>query len=185
MPVEAAPAQPLAHDETPALVKAAQSGDRAAFARLYQRYGPVVHGVLLARVGRNDAEDLVQEVFLAAWRRLGSLRDPRAVGAWLCATARHAAATSRRGPARPASLTGDPAGGHTTDASEEGAAALAAIRALPEAYRETLVLRLVEGLTGPQIAAAMGMTEGSVRVNLHRGMVLLKERLASRLEVGP
>jgi len=51
------------------------------------------------------------------------------------------------------------------------------IRALPDAYRETLVLRLVEGMTGPEIAARTGLTAASVRVNLHRGMKLLREKL--------
>ncbi|HEY6660882.1 MAG TPA: sigma factor-like helix-turn-helix DNA-binding protein, partial [Pyrinomonadaceae bacterium] len=51
------------------------------------------------------------------------------------------------------------------------------IRSLPEAYRETLVLRLVEGMTGPEIAARTGLTAASVRVNLHRGMKLLREQL--------
>jgi RNA polymerase sigma-70 factor (ECF subfamily) len=51
------------------------------------------------------------------------------------------------------------------------------IRALPEAYRETLVLRLVEGMTGPEIALQTGLTPASVRVNLHRGMKLLREKL--------
>ena len=56
-------------------------------------------------------------------------------------------------------------------------AVLATIRSLPEAYRETLTLRFVEGMTGPEIALRTGLTEGSVRVNLHRGMKLLRERL--------
>jgi RNA polymerase sigma-70 factor (ECF subfamily) len=59
----------------------------------------------------------------------------------------------------------------------EALAVLAAIRELPDAYRETLVLRLVEGMTGPEIAARTGLTAGSVRVNLHRGMKQLRERL--------
>jgi RNA polymerase sigma-70 factor (ECF subfamily) len=59
----------------------------------------------------------------------------------------------------------------------EALAVLAAIRALPDAYRETLVLRLVEGMTGPEIAARTGLTAASVRVNLHRGMKQLRERL--------
>ena len=54
---------------------------------------------------------------------------------------------------------------------------LAAIRGLPEAYHEPLILRLVEGMTGPEIAARTGLTAGSVRVNLHRGMQMLRERL--------
>jgi hypothetical protein len=48
---------------------------------------------------------------------------------------------------------------------------------LPEAYREPLILRLVEGMTGPEIATRTGLTPGSVRVNLHRGMQMLRERL--------
>ena len=51
------------------------------------------------------------------------------------------------------------------------------IRSLPEAYRETLVLRLVEGMTGPEIAERTGLTAASVRVNLHRGMKMLREQL--------
>ena len=54
------------------------------------------------------------------------------------------------------------------------------IRGLPEAYRETLVLRLVEGMTGPEIAGRTGLTPASVRVNLHRGMKLLREKLGFR-----
>jgi RNA polymerase sigma-70 factor (ECF subfamily) len=54
---------------------------------------------------------------------------------------------------------------------------LAAVRTLPEAYRETLMLRLVEGLSGPEIAEKTGMTSASVRVNLHRGMKQLREKL--------
>jgi RNA polymerase sigma-70 factor (ECF subfamily) len=59
----------------------------------------------------------------------------------------------------------------------EALAVLETIRALPEAYRETLVLRLVEGMTGPEIAERTGLTAASVRVNLHRGMKLLREKL--------
>ncbi|MCA1557288.1 MAG: sigma-70 family RNA polymerase sigma factor, partial [Acidobacteria bacterium] len=54
---------------------------------------------------------------------------------------------------------------------------LTVIRQLPEAYRETLVLRLVEGMTGPEIAQRTGLKPESVRVNLHRGMKILRERL--------
>jgi RNA polymerase sigma-70 factor (ECF subfamily) len=54
---------------------------------------------------------------------------------------------------------------------------LEVIRGLPDAYRETLVLRLVEGMTGPEIALRTGLTNDSVRVNLHRGMKLLRAKL--------
>ena len=65
------------------------------------------------------------------------------------------------------------------DISAEAASAVAAIQDLPEAYRETLALRLVDGLSGPEIAAATGLTAESVRVNLHRGFKLLRERLGA------
>ena len=57
---------------------------------------------------------------------------------------------------------------------------LETIRQLPDAYRETLILRLVEGMTGPEIAVRTGLTAASVRVNLHRGMKLLREKLGAR-----
>ena len=59
----------------------------------------------------------------------------------------------------------------------EALAVLELLRALPDAYRETLTLRLVEGMTGAEIAARTGLTPASVRVNLHRGMKLLRELL--------
>ena len=54
---------------------------------------------------------------------------------------------------------------------------LAVLRELPQAYHEPLILRLVEGMTGPEIARRTGMTHGSVRVNLCRGMKLLRQAL--------
>jgi RNA polymerase sigma-70 factor (ECF subfamily) len=64
-----------------------------------------------------------------------------------------------------------------TTSRAEALGVLKVIRSLPDAYRETLVLRLVEGLSGPEIAARTGLTPASVRVNLHRGMKLLREKL--------
>jgi RNA polymerase sigma-70 factor, ECF subfamily len=54
---------------------------------------------------------------------------------------------------------------------------LEVIRGLPEAYRDTLLMRLVEGMSGQEIADRTGLASGSVRVNLHRGMKLLREKL--------
>ena len=161
-----------------ALVVEAQRGDEAAFGQLYERYARVIHGVLLARVPRLDVDDLVQEVFLTAWNRLTSLREPAAFGGWLGMIARNRAVDfHRRTPEAAVELPADlTAPGATADRAEaEGM--LEQVRSLPEAYRETLILRLVEGLTGPEIAERTGLTSGSVRVNLHRGMKLLRERL--------
>jgi len=167
------------------LVGAARDGDRAAFGRLYDRYARMVHGVLLSKVPVGEVEDLVHDVFLLALRRLSTLRELGSFGAWLAAIARNLAKDHHRRSAPENQLTSDvpedelelrTAGG----AEEERAGAiLDAIRDLPEAYREPLILRLVEGMTGPEIAARTGLTPGSVRVNLHRGMQQLRARLSA------
>lgn len=159
-------------------VEAARRGDRGAFERLYDRYAGLVHGILLARVPRLEIEDLVQEVFLTVYRRLTTLRDPAAFPGWIAVIARnHATDHMRRAP-RTEELPEDLASENPPEA--EAKAILEIVRFLPEAYRETLILRLVEGMTGPEIAARTGLTPGSVRVNLHRGMTLLRERLDRR-----
>ena len=174
-PVTRFPAGQAAEDGT--LVRAARDGDAGAFSRLYDRYGRVVHGLLLARVGRDEVPDLVQDVFLTAWRRLDDLRDPAAFGGWIAMIARHRATDFHRRAAEHVELPADlEAPGGASDAAEANAA-LAAIRSLPEAYRETLMLRLVEGMTGPEIAERTGLTPASVRVNLHRGMKMLRDKL--------
>jgi RNA polymerase sigma-70 factor, ECF subfamily len=158
------------------LVAAARNGDRAAFGALYTRYARMVHGIVLARVTRRDAEDLVQDVFLHAMGRLNALRDSQAFGAWLAAIARNRAVDHARRTLQLTDLPEDLEAAQGNHA--EAALVLDVIRTLPEAYRETLVLRLVEGMTGPEIAAATGLTPASVRVNLHRGMQQLRDKLA-------
>ena len=157
------------------LVAAARDGDRTAFGRLYDRFARMVHGVLLARVPRSDVDDLVQDVFLQAMRRLGSLRSADSFGPWLAAIARNRARDHYRRGEDTVELPEDVPGAPHPEG--EAMTVLGAIRRLPEAYRETLLLRLVEGLTGPEIAERTGLTPGSVRVNLHRGMQMLREAL--------
>lgn len=158
-----------------ALVEAARRGDPLAFEQLYQLYGPMVHGILLARVPCDDVNDLVQDVFLHAFKRLHTLRDENAFGGWLAMITRNRAIDYHRRARETEELPIDLAQPHT--AETEANEAMALIRALPEAYRETLVLRFVEGMTGPEIAERTGLTPASVRVNLHRGMKLLREKM--------
>ena len=170
--------------EDAACVAAAQAGDRSAFGLLYDRYASLVHGILLAHVPALDVDDLVHDVFLAALRALSSLRDPAAFGGWLAKIARNRARDYyRRAPRRAENELEDSlpgSGPGSTAANAELRAALSAIRELPQTYRETLLLRLVEGMTGPEIALRTGLTPGSVRVNLHRGMKLLREKLEKK-----
>jgi RNA polymerase sigma-70 factor (ECF subfamily) len=164
----------------PAVVRAARHGDRAAWGCLYRAYSRMVHAILLARVPRHDAEDLTHDVFARAMRSIGTLRDDGSVGPWLAAAARNLAIDhARRARRAPRGEGAEPAAPSApAPLADEAAAALEAIQRLPEAYRETLLMRFVEGLTGPEIAARTGMTHGSVRVNLCRGMELLRIELS-------
>ncbi len=157
------------------LVSAARVGNRAAFAELHGRWARTIHGVLLASVPPQDVDDLVQEVFLQAFRKLASLRDDLAFGGWLLRIARNRAADYHRRATPTEELRDDVAAPQADERRTREA--LDAIRSLPAAYRETLALRLVEGMTGPEIAERTGLTPDSVRVNLHRGFKLLRERL--------
>jgi RNA polymerase sigma-70 factor (ECF subfamily) len=165
-------------NETPVeavLVSAALAGDRDGFGRLYGLYAPLIHGILLARVPRAEVDDLVQDIFLHAFRKLHTLRDRAAFGPWIAMIARNRAVDFHRRTRQTVEITDDIGGTNTSDS--RATEILELIRSLPDAYRETLVLRLVEGMTGPEIAARTGLTPASVRVNLHRGMKLLRQKL--------
>lgn len=150
---------------------------------IYDRFVRVVHGIVLGTCAADEAEDLTQDVFLTIQQKLDTVDDAAALPGWICTIARNAAIDRGRRNARrprlvelPAELPELPARGERSDA-ELAERMLERLRELPEAFRESLTLRLVEGLTGPEIAAATGMTPGSVRVNLHRGMTLLRDLL--------
>ena len=187
-PVRGAPAPAL----DGLLAERAPDGDQLAFRALYERFAPMVHAVLVAHAAAQEAEDLMQDVFLAAWRGLHRLQRDEHVGAWLAVIARNRARRSHsRAPPAAESLPDDPpdprslsrgaegggGGAGAVEARDAADAALALLAQLPDAYRETLAMRLVEGLSGPEIAEATGLTHGSVRVNLTRGMKLYKELL--------
>jgi RNA polymerase sigma-70 factor (ECF subfamily) len=157
------------------LVKAVLDGDRDGFTRLYHLYAPLVHGILLARVPRAEVDDLVQDIFLHAFKKLHTLRDSAAFGPWIAMIARNRAVDFQRRSRVTVEINDDLRGSEAHDS--RAAEILELIRSLPEAYRETLVLRLVEGMTGPEIAERTGLTAASVRVNLHRGMKQLREKL--------
>ena len=157
------------------LVGAALAGDRDGFGKLYGLYAPLVHGILLARVPRAEVDDLVQDIFLHAYKKLSTLRDHAAFGPWIAMIARNRAVDFHRRTRDTVEITDDVRSTNTSDS--RAVEILELIRSLPDAYRETLVLRLVEGMTGPEIAERTGLTPASVRVNLHRGMKLLRQKL--------
>lgn len=158
------------------LVRAAQDGDRSAYGTLYARMRGAVHAVILARVPARNAQDVLQDVFVNAWVKLPELREPAAFPGWVLEMARRTAMAaarrdrmSERGEAPDEPILPIP--------SSEAREALTAILGLPETYRETLLMRLVHGMSGPEIAEATGLAPESVRVNLCRGMKLLRGEL--------
>ncbi|HKP71412.1 MAG TPA: sigma-70 family RNA polymerase sigma factor, partial [Pyrinomonadaceae bacterium] len=151
-----------------------------AFGRLYDAYARMVHGILLARVPYGEVDDLVQDVFLIALRKLDSLRDANAFGPWLAMITRNRAMDFHRRSRDTAELSDDSAAVNVTAPEAEATEVLNLIRLLPEAYREPLILRFVEGMTGPEIAERTGLAPASVRVNIHRGMKLLREKLGDK-----
>lgn len=160
------------------LVRAAAEGDRVAFARLYDDFEPTIYGLAIARVPPHAAQDVVHDVFVTALSKLSTLRDPEAFPGWLASIAKNRITDWLRRPVHDSldSSHAEPTSGDATEA----AGVLEILRTLPEAYAQTLALRFVEGMTGPEIAERTGMTHASVRVNLHRGMKLLREKLIER-----
>jgi RNA polymerase sigma-70 factor (ECF subfamily) len=172
---------PARAGELAATIRAVAAGDAEAFARLHAGYVRMVHAILLGRVPRRDVDDLVQDVFLTVFTRIGELRDPAACGGWIATIARNRATDHLRRSHDQEELPEELPGGDPIEA--ETFAVLDVIRKLPEAYRETLLMRLVEGMSGAEIAKRSGLTPASVRVNLHRGMKLLREKLGMNADV--
>jgi RNA polymerase sigma-70 factor, ECF subfamily len=164
------------------LAARAARGDREAFGELFERYASMVHGILLAHVPQAEADDLMQEVFLSALERVDRLQQAEAVGGWFAAIARNRVVdylrTRKETVELPPTLSVvDPRRAEVNEVLER-------IRTLPEAYREPLILRLVEGMTAAEIAEQCGLKAESVRVNLHRGMQKLREALGVEVKHG-
>ena len=145
---------------------------RASFEVQYQKYSGYVHAILIARLPPAQVEDVLQEVFLDAWRKIHQLQDDSSFCSWVAAIARNKANDFHRKRKPEQALTDT----HATNPNPPDPI-LQALQLLPDTYRETLALRFVQGLTGPEIAALTGLTHGSVRVNLTRGLAMLREIL--------
>ncbi len=159
------------------LVRAAQAGDRSAFAQLYSRHADLVRAIARSHLPFEEAADAVQETFLRALTRIKQLRRAAAFRAWISTIARNIVHDLARARIPAGDDTDERGVAATQPAEMDARAALHAIQSLPKAYQRTLSLRIVEGMTAPEIARQSGLSVGSVRVNLHRGMKLLRERL--------
>ena len=162
---------------TAALVRAAREGDREAFGVLVERaWAPLVR---LARtvVGELEAEDMVQDALVVAWRRLASLADPERFDAWVGRIVfRRCLRVSRRERGRVAldALPEPTAGGDPT----VGLGAWQLLERLAPRQRAVLHLTVVEGMTDAEIAPLLAITPASVRAHRRRA----RESVARMLE---
>jgi RNA polymerase sigma factor (sigma-70 family) len=172
------------------LVAQSLAGDRQAFGRIVARYQSLVCALAYSATGsRSHSEDLAQETFLAAWRKLRDLREPGRLGAWLCGIARHVIhGDLRRLGRQPAheagSLDGalelpsaEPLPTAQAVSNEEMAILWREVGRLPEIYREPLVLFYREHQSVEHVAAALELSPDAVMQRLSRGRRQLQERM--------
>jgi len=166
--------QPVTPFEVSREVRDALTGSQAAFAWLYRTFAPLVHSIHLGMATHARADELTQDTFAIAFARLPALREAHRFGPWIAAIARRNFPREPWHEERFADDHDQASNAAGPDESADAERVLRSIQALPEAYRDTLMLRLVEGRSGPEIAALTGLTPQSVRVNLHRGMAKLR-----------
>lgn len=173
------------------LVRRARDGDRPAFEELVRRTSRLLYARLYLETGdAHRAEDLVQDTLLLAFRSLPTLHDPDGFRPWLLAiahnvvidAARREGRKKRAAPARSetevSSLVGtDAPPDLNAQRSELRQSVLSVLRSLPEEYRLPLTLRYITGADYETIGEQLGLTNGSLRGVLHRGLKMLRDRL--------
>ena len=166
------------------LIEEARKGNMDAFARLFEPYRPMVSGVAMRLVGPTDADDVLMDTFLKAWKAIPGFRGGSAIRTWLyriCSNCAHDCLRARQ--RRPVSLDedadGEGAKGMDSDAAahEIAAAVDAALRKLSDEHRATLLLRFADGLSYSEIAAATGVAIGTVMSRLFHARRNLKRIL--------
>lgn len=175
-----------------AVIEAIRAGDAHAFEGFMRRHGRWVRGVIFGVLGDADrVEEVAQQVWFAAWRRIGELRSADRWRPWLYRVARNAALDAgrdtRRGGIATQPLPDDPPATASRTPAEEliqqeqHAAMLTAIQSLPEHYREPFVLRHLEGWSYRQIGELLGMPVDTVETRLVRARRLLREMLQDKV----
>ena len=166
------------------LVRSAQRDDKAAFEELVRRTTRLVFARLYLETGdTHQAEDLLQETFLTAFRNLGQLTEPAKFRSWLLRIAQNRAIDAARRQLRQKQqldilrLEASPQSLHDSQREDLRQQVLAVLRTLPEEYRLPLTLRYLTGADYETIQVEMGLTNGSLRGLLHRGMNMLRAEL--------
>ena len=193
--MSAQPARPgipaTARADELALIERCRQGDLAAFEEVYRTHAGRLYSVACRMLGnRTDAEDLLQEIFLAAHRKLDSFRGESALGTWLYRLATNLCLDHLRSRATRT--------GQLTDAldddpglADEATRSLAdraltrmdlerALAQLPEGCRAAFVLHDVEGLEHREVAAALGIAEGTSKSQVHKARLRLRALLGAK-----
>lgn len=168
-------------------VRRAQAGDVNAFELLYREHSPRIYAFCLRlKAGdKSDATELLQDVFIKAWRRLDTFRGDCALVSWLHRLAINTmlenARSDQRRTARvlPMEDTSRLAGTARSSGIESRMDMESAIASLPKGARLAFVLHDVEGYQHQEIAEQLSVTVGTVKAQLHRARRLLRERLES------
>jgi RNA polymerase sigma-70 factor (ECF subfamily) len=168
------------------LVQDARAGDMAAFERLYRDNERRVFALCM-RLSADPAlaEELTQEVFVRAWRKLGSFKGQSAFSSWLYPLTVNVALTERRSRRRRLARVVPTDDGATPEAEapsptpETGFDLEKALAGLPPGARRVFVLHDVEGRTHDEIGSLLGLAPGTSKAQLHRARKLLREVLAS------
>ena len=187
------------------LIAGLQRGDQAAVRRLAELYGPRIHQLALRHMkNREDAEEVTQDVLMKVYRKIGAFRGDSALSSWIYRiTFNTAMSRLRAAPWRARGRAGarSRAGGarrvrrrHAANdrrscglvaacptrsccASSCAKAVEAAVRELPEIYREPVILRDFEGLTTEEASTRLKVKDQTLKSRLHRGRLMLRETL--------
>jgi RNA polymerase sigma-70 factor, ECF subfamily len=178
------------------LIQRIATGDREAFARVYDRYAALVFTFAMRLLhGRSEAEDLLQEVFLQVWRQSNNYQPQRgSPEAWIITMTRSRAIDKLRslrrrdrGAAALPALAAVEVGGRVdsgADASEARVMVQSVLTKLPEAQRRVLELAYFDGLTQSEIAARLGEPLGTVKTRLRAGIERLRQFLGAETSGG-
>lgn len=170
-----------------AVIRRAASGDTDAQAWLYQQYSRAMYNICIRMTGHvPDAEDVLHDAFISAFDALGSLKDPAAFGGWLkqivintCIRRMKKAVTWQEWQYEAHEHLQDEAAAWWTTVSL--ARIHEAIKKLPDGCREIFVLYALEDFQHKQIAAQLGITEGTSKSQYHRARKLLRESITSQI----